>query len=648
MFRFLIITSLFLISLKAYSQNGRLLYDINEDGKVKLKWYHQDNVIFPDGSKLYKKHQDGDPWQLIDKVYKKDKETFSYNKKDSSLTFFIEAAELIALRNDKDFAYLNLIIQSFQSNQFADYLGIYYEDNPNMHVGQIKYKVSYSSFGKEITIGETDYIKLTSNKTKINYNLLANNKGNKVLLKWDINDDNYYGVDVYRKITGEKEFKKLNEYPVMIGQKLNENGNMEMPEYFYEDRIKDKNVNYEYKITGKGYFEKDKSFSDIVEVYIKEDALPQPPRNLKRKLSDNTIILDWENPLDTAYYHLNIYQSTKSDGPFIKMNSSPLSKAIKKYEINAEEDNGYYFYVTAENRFGNENRSNKVFVEVSDKTPPAPPTQVKINADTGVFRIQWVRNKESDLMGYQLFRRVKSVSDGEYMLMNANPIKENIFIDSVASNTKNLYNYYVIAIDSSYNRSNYSQAVSAKLPDITSPEPPFIKSILPSEMGLTVLWNPSYDTDIKLYRIIRQSDQDTVQVQLNKFSTSYIDQNVDHKVIYSYFITCTDSTGNESAKSNVVFARANDYKSNMELNFHGNYSKENDAIELSWDNLGDSTIEGYVVLKKLDQVWKPCSGLIKVNEFNDKKINTQNSYQISVIGKKGLLFKSSPISVSTN
>jgi len=648
MFRLLLITSLFLLCQNSFSQEGRLLYDINKDGKVKLKWYHQDNIIFPDGCKLYKKHQDSDSWRIIDKVYKKNKETFRFNEKDTSLTFFIEAAELIALRNEKDFAYLNLIIKSFQSNQFANYLGIYYEDNLQSSEGPVKYKVSYSSFGKEIIIAESDYIKINAAKNKINYNLSAKNKGNKVFLKWDTNDDRFYGVDVYRRIFGEKEFTKLNEYPVMIGQKQNNEGILEMPEYFYEDRIKDKNLNYEYKITGKGYFEKDNEFSDVVEVFVKEDLLPLPPHNLERKVSNNKVLLDWENPFDTAYYHINIYQSTKSDGPFIKLNPSPLSTAIEKYEINVEEGNGYYYYVTAENRFGNENRSNKVFAEVADKTPPSSPTQVMIKSDTGVFKIQWVRNEESDLLGYQLFRKVKDDNQGEYMLMNANPILDNVFIDSVASNTKNLYNYYVIAVDSSYNRSDYSQAVSAKLPDISSPESPFIKSIIPKEKGLSVLWNPSYDTDIKSYTLIRHSEQDTLTIELNKFTTSYMDQNIDHKVIYSYFITCTDSAGNESAKSNRVSAMANDYKSTMELNFQGNYLKDKKAIQLSWNNLNSNEIKGYVVFKKLDQRWKPCSGLIRANEYHDIKFNSENSYKISVIGARGLLFNSLPISVSTN
>ncbi|MFW5760463.1 MAG: hypothetical protein ACOCXH_05745 [Cyclobacteriaceae bacterium] len=395
MFKLYIIV-LLILPIASIAQDGLILYDTND--KIQLKWYHPNLLTFPGGCKVYKYFEEKSEWHLVSEVYKKDIASYNYDKDDSTMQFFLQAADYYSSNENKDFAYLNILVKSFQSNNYADYLGIYYEDKINFNKSKVKYKVTYNNFGQEVVLGETDFILINNSKAP-DYDLIINNKNGKNRLKWRIDDNEFYGVDVYRRIGNESSFTKLNTHPVMVGQKSNEDGEMTMPEYFFEDDVKEKNITYEYKIAGKGYFEKDKPFSEPVQVFVKEDKLPFSPRNLKRELVDNTIYLKWENPLDTSYFHLNIYYSTKSDGPFAKLNSSPLPDNIQSFQVKGEEGKGYYYYVTSENEYGNESRSNKIFVEVADKSPPAPPRNVIIKADTGYFQITWEKNEEQDLIG---------------------------------------------------------------------------------------------------------------------------------------------------------------------------------------------------------------------------------------------------------
>ena len=650
MFKQLVYIVLLLLPFLSFSQ-GKILYDVNDNNSVELKWYHANHLFFTEGCHVYRKVNGSAEWTKLATIHKKDKNSFTYNKQDSTIELFMNIADDVQALQEKDFTYLNVLVKSFESNAFADFLGIYFKDIHAEHLQQAKYRVTFMLYGEEYILGETDNIDLYNPDPEIDYQLELSQKSRMVKFKWQPNDDLYYGVDIYRRSGNQTGFTKINNNPVMIGQAEDSAGNLKVPEYFYEDRIEEKNVKYFYKIRGIGYFEDELSFSKTEEIYIKEDFLPLPPRNLERKVKNNMILLEWQNPLDTAYYHLNIYQANHSDGPFVKVNQNPIASEINSYEIPATEGLGYYLYVTSENRYGNESRSNKVFADVADKTPPAAPQNVVIEADTGKFYLSWTSNTEADLMGYQLFRKVNDEHDGEFMLMNAYPIKENYYEDNLTKNTRNEYSYFVIALDSSFNRSSYSKAVSGSLPDVTPPDPPFIKSAIPNEEGVKLTWNPSTDPDLAKYHLVRFEENDSATLisrETDKNMTEYQDQDIEGKRTYTYYLVSEDSTGNLSLSSNKVSVRTDLQNLEIAVDFTGEYNPEDQTINLSWSKPENNDFRGVIIKKRVNNYWKPISGLLVEQKFSDNKVVPgTNIYQINLVGGKGIFYHSPDLNIES-
>ncbi|MFW5760462.1 MAG: hypothetical protein ACOCXH_05740 [Cyclobacteriaceae bacterium] len=221
--------------------------------------------------------------------------------------------------------------------------------------------------------------------------------------------------------------------------------------------------------------------------------------------------------------------------------------------------------------------------------------------------------------------------------MNAKPVQDNLFTDSIAKNTKNEFNYYVIAVDSSYNKSAYSKAVSAILPDVTAPSAPFITSIIPANNGLLIKWNRSLDSDIATYILTRIQNSDTlnsINYSVKPDFKQFQDDNIMDKVIYTYYLQSLDSSGNMSEESNRVSAVFEKEKSITAIQFKGEFLKDANTIDLTWHNPEDDHVKGVIISKMTNESWKPISGLLAVNSFQDTQIQIHNYYKISIIGKK--------------
>jgi hypothetical protein len=94
-----------------------------------------------------------------------------------------------------------------------------------------------------------------------------------------------------------------------------------------------------------------------------------------------------------------------------------------------------------------------------DNTPPAPPTGIQvINGDNKVD-LSWLKNRESDLAGYNIY--YSTSYNGKYTLIGTSP--NNYYLDDGAKN--GVLNYYAVtAYDVSGNESDLSKDVAYATP----------------------------------------------------------------------------------------------------------------------------------------------------------------------------------------
>ncbi|MHB8842769.1 MAG: S-layer homology domain-containing protein, partial [Candidatus Aquicultor sp.] len=96
-----------------------------------------------------------------------------------------------------------------------------------------------------------------------------------------------------------------------------------------------------------------------------------------------------------------------------------------------------------------------------DITPPAAPLKLRVTSTDPTISLAWTKSPESDLAGYNLYRKVKGSSDSFKKLNDALLSKETFNDSSAEAGTT--YIYYVTAVDTSRNESGRSNEVEAAI-----------------------------------------------------------------------------------------------------------------------------------------------------------------------------------------
>ena len=227
------------------------------------------------------------------------------------------------------------------------------------------------------------------------------------------------------------------------------------------------------------------------------------------------------------------------------------------------------------------------------------------------------------------------------MLLNASPFIETIYIDSLPLSAKNKFHYRVAALDSSYNRSEYSDFAAETMPDIVPPAQPFIKDITITEQNyMQIHWIPNADLDLKAYDIFRERITDSIsrKEKLNQNPLSptvkhFTDRWAEEGIKYNYYLQASDSSENLSEYSN-PFPGIIPYKEE-------NWSK--DAVKyidvknkksfnlIKWElDIQEEYLGLIVYRKKENEIYKPITALMRENKFKDKDILPETTYYYQV------------------
>jgi len=208
---------------------------------------------------------------------------------------------------------------------------------------------------------------------------------------------------------------------------------------------------------------------------------PLPPSNLRSEVSEKRIRLRWEPPAaegkeETALY--NLYRA-EAPGAFPERprNEKPLPQPFFE-----DEDFIFgrtYHYVArsviAEKTSARESEDSlPIQVTPADVYPPAVPTGLAVSAESGVIKLYWFPNSESDLGGYRIYRSGRE-GEGFEAIGSAGPA-ESTYTDGTALPGVKYY-YVVTAADQNVppNESARSEVHGDRLPPVRPPagqEPP--------------------------------------------------------------------------------------------------------------------------------------------------------------------------------
>jgi fibronectin type 3 domain-containing protein len=183
-----------------------------------------------------------------------------------------------------------------------------------------------------------------------------------------------------------------------------------------------------------------------------------------------------------------------------------------------------------------------------DTVRPLAPvgTAASYDTATGKAKLTWAKNKEMDLAGYKVYRRLQ----GDDSWKKLTTTTAGSYTDAPPT-TGATYFYEVRAYDKAGNESAGSADKSVTTADRTAPAKPAGVGATDGQPGVTVSWNAvAGAAEYLVHRRWDTDGQDEPVVQVARVSgTSWLDTKVQERLMYSYWVTAVDAAGNRSARS---------------------------------------------------------------------------------------------------
>ena len=465
------------------------------------------------------------------------------------------------------------------SKKVAEWSALSYSDKEVDKDEGYLYKI-YSAVPEHIMKIDTGYafIKLQDYKPLPTLrNLEASAEEHTVMLKWDKNntDNIYVAFKLERAYKEPENFIAVTELPIINTM---QNNNTINTKAFKRDSLQDNLNPYYYRVRGLTPFGDLGPPSDTIMV----NAI-RPIKSLASiatytiDMVANKVNLEWE--FDTTEENLlngfNILRSGKPNSGYEKINSSVISPSIRTYTDSSPGTVNYY-KVEMEGLNGDHKTSQAFMVQLEDSIPPVVPEELKASIDsTGRVTLTWEMNKETDLLGYKVYR--SNFKNSEFTEITNRPIASNFHQDQLSINNLSGKIYYkIVAIDLRYNPSGFSLPIEVQKPDSIPPVAPQIKHIKSTKSGIQITWARSSSADVITHLIYRNQINDN-EWQLIKSIPDSTQTFWDNSTVqgnkYQYRIVAKDKNGLESKAgksitvvSNIVSEITNSFEVNATPN----------------------------------------------------------------------------------
>ncbi|MFF4257557.1 PA14 domain-containing protein [Streptomyces sp. NPDC001663] len=234
----------------------------------------------------------------------------------------------------------------------------------------------------------------------------------------------------------------------------------------------------------------------------------------------------------------------------------------------------------------------------ADKVKPLVPTGTSVSYDsaTGKAKLTWSRNKEMDLAGYRVYRRLKGTSFDSKPLATTTSTS---YTDTTLPVTGQTYYYEVRAYDRVGNESAGTADQGVTTVDRVAPGVPTIVKatgeVTPtgSTGGLEVGWNAVEGA--ASYRVFRAATKSGTYTELGSTDKlSYLDASAAESVVYYYQVSAVDAAGNESARSETQYGKIWD-NDPPALVTGLDVTPTEYGFELKWDKNAATDLRHYVV-----------------------------------------------------
>ncbi len=464
----------------------------------------------------------------------------------------------------------------------------------------------------------------------------------KVLLKWNqaIYGKFFTAYQIERSEDG-KMFLPTSEVPFISPEAVYGDGMI-----YRTDSLPQNEKTYYFRVKGITPFGELSQASDTVsgKGYI---PLNTNPVITKAFSPDNRkVFIQWEFPetQTISIEGFDIEKSEKLEGFFQPINKKKIDKQDREYVDIADKNSNYYRVKAVGKKKGEYAYSFPILVQLVDSTAPAPPQKLVGSIDSnGVVKITWQIGTEPDLYGYRVYRS-NSLQD-EFSQITKEAITKNTFTDTIEIKTlsKKIY-YRVVAVDTRFNPSDFSEVLEIKKPDVIPPNQAVFYKVLSSEKGVELFWEKSAAEDLEaqvLYRKDELAKDWTVIAKFDKNTQYYLDESGEIGKMYFYTLISVDDSGLESKPSTPVQSRKFDKKQRAGIEkLQVIPQKENKRVILTWKYPDSQQVDRFLIYKakNKDKISLLSFAPANAREFTDEgdlKASNTYSYKVKVVYKDG-------------
>jgi fibronectin type 3 domain-containing protein len=226
-----------------------------------------------------------------------------------------------------------------------------------------------------------------------------------------------------------------------------------------------------------------------------------------------------------------------------------------------------------------------------DKVKPLVPTGATVTYSTATTstKVSWAKNKEMDLAGYRVYRRLKGAS---YPAKPIATTTSTSYTDTTVPKDGNVYYYEVRAYDKAGNASSGTADLGITTLDRTAPAAP--KGVEDNwAMGhpdkITLYWDSNTESDLAGYRVYRSTSSPVALTPENRLTgdtlsgggySGPLPQTGD---VYYYVVTAVDTHGHESAASGTAMYYTRDRTGPVDTALDARASESEAGVTLTWD-----------------------------------------------------------------
>jgi fibronectin type 3 domain-containing protein len=205
--------------------------------------------------------------------------------------------------------------------------------------------------------------------------------------------------------------------------------------------------------------------------------IAEAPSNIRRELSESAITIQWDAPKQNIdgstpvnLLGYNVYRVNAAQN---EVGQTPINQGLitaTQYQDHNFKFGEKYTYLVRSVSLGTLARQveslNSPTVEAApiDTFAPAAPTGLSIGPAPGRLSLFFAANSESDVAGYLIYRSTDpNLPKNQWTLLTTTVLTRTTFADENVDPGKTYY-YYVVAVDTSDNKSQPSEVVSDTAP----------------------------------------------------------------------------------------------------------------------------------------------------------------------------------------